>query len=290
MIETLNGFYETVNCKQQTSLKLYNNEEFENYPPHWHTHVEIIMPTENIYTLNCTNQEIRLREYDIIIVCPGCIHSITAPPSGKRIIFQPNLSNFRFIRENDVLVAAMSPFIVITPEEYPDIHEPIKNILLNIRDEYEKSAAFSEIDLYSKLLCIISLIGKNYSYIAEKNNDKEKKAVNQEEYIGKFMEICDYINDHCSEDLKLDDIAAKSGFSKYYFERLFKQYAGTSFYKYVNQRRIAMAEQLLVEPSNSVTDVAINCGFSSISSFIRMFKIIKGCTPTEFKDMYWNYV
>ena len=59
-----------------------------------------------------------------------------------------------------------------------------------------------------------------------------------------------------------------------------------SFYKYVNQKRIAKAAELLIEPKNSVTDVALSSGFPSLSSFIRMFKIVKGCTPTEFRNMY----
>jgi AraC-like DNA-binding protein len=79
-----------------------------------------------------------------------------------------------------------------------------------------------------------------------------------------------------------------SGFSKFHFERLFKQFTGTSFYKYVNQKRIVKAQEMLMEPNNTVTDVAVSCGFSSISSFIRMFKIHKGCTPSEFKNMYWK--
>ena len=58
---------------------------------------------------------------------------------------------------------------------------------------------------------------------------------------------------------------------------------------YVNQKRIAKAESMLVEPQYSVTEVASNCGFSSLSSFIRMFKIVKGCTPSDFRSMYWSH-
>ncbi len=56
MIESLNGIYETVNYKQSTSIKLYENDDFEDYPPHWHTTPEIIMPTENSYTVECYNE------------------------------------------------------------------------------------------------------------------------------------------------------------------------------------------------------------------------------------------
>ena len=65
MIETLNGFIETVNCKKSTTLKLYDNVEYEDYPSHWHSAIEIIMPLENYYTLNFNNKLVKLRENDI---------------------------------------------------------------------------------------------------------------------------------------------------------------------------------------------------------------------------------
>ncbi len=285
MIENLDGIFETVNYKQSTSLKLYDNTQYENYPMHWHPAIEIIMPVENGYKIVFSNGEVYLNEDDICVVCPGCVHSIIAPETGRRIIFQPNTSTLRFLRDIEVLFSILSPYCIITPKEYPNIHSKLKEKLIEIREEYMQNNAFSEVIIYSKLLEILALIGENYS--KGKNNNIGGPVV-REEYASKFMEVCDYINAHCSENLKLDDIANMSGFSKFYFERLFKQFAGTSFYKYVNQKRIAKAQELLIEPGISITDVALNCGFTSISSFIRMFKLHKGCTPTEFKSMYWG--
>ena len=85
--------------------------------------------------------------------------------------------------------------------------------------------------------------------------------------------------------MSLDDAANLAGFSKYHFTRLFKDFTGYSFYKYLNKKRIEHAERLLIDPEVLITEAALQSGFSSLSSFIRMFKIIKGCTPTEFRNM-----
>ena len=214
MIESLNGIFETINYKQSTSIKLYDNDEYEDYPTHWHTNPEIIMPTENIYTVECYNQIITLREGDIVLICPGCIHTLYAPEKGRRIIFQADINPLRFMKEIETLVTIISPLIVITPEDFPSIYDKVKSLLLEIKNEY------------------------------------------------------------------------LSGFSKFYFSRLFKQFTNVSFYKYVNQKRIEKAAEMLTEPNISITNVALSCGFESLSSFIRMFKIVKGCTPTEFRNMY----
>ena len=285
MIENLNGIFETVNCKQRTSLKLYDNDEYEDYPMHWHPAVEIVMPTENGYTMMFSNnKKVELREGDICFICPCCIHGIEAPPTGRRIIFQLNGTNLRFMKDVEVLLSVMSPYTIITPENFRDVHEELRRSMVEIKEEYMEGDSFSEVDIYAKVLNMLVLIGK--SYANRKEDTSSDKTAAQEEYIEKMLEVCNYIDMHCGEVLKLDDIANMSGFSKFYFERIFKQFTGKSFYKYVNYKRISKAEELLVEPDNTVTDVALSCGFSSISSFIRMFKLHKGCTPTEFKDMY----
>lgn len=285
MIESLNGIFETLNYKQSTSIKLYDNDEYEDYPAHWHTNPEIIMPTENIYTVECYNQIITLREGDIVLICPGCIHTLYAPEKGRRIIFQADINPLRFMKEIETLVTIISPLIVITPEDFPSIYDKVKSLLLEIKNEYLSSSSFSEVSIYSKTLEIITLIGRSRAATGMKtiSPDAPRK---QEEYIEKFIEICNYISAHCSDELNLEAVASMSGFSKFYFSRLFKQFTNVSFYKYVNQKRIEKAAEMLTEPNISITNVALSCGFESLSSFIRMFKIVKGCTPTEFRNMY----
>ena len=286
MIESLNGIFETINYKQSTSIKLYDNDEYEDYPAHWHTTPEIIMPTENIYTVEYYNQIITLREGDIILICPGCIHTLYAPEKGRRIIFQADINPLRFMKEIETLVTIISPLIVITPEDFPSIYDKVKSLLLEIKNEYlSSSTSFSEVSIYSKTLEIITLIGRSRAAagIETPSPDAPRK---QEEYIEKFIEICNYISAHCSDELNLEAVASMSGFSKFYFSKLFKQFTNVSFYKYVNQKRIEKAAEMLTEPNISITNVALSCGFESLSSFIRMFKIVKGCTPTEFRNMY----
>ena len=244
------------------------------------------MPTENIYTVECYNQIITLREGDIVLICPGCIHTLYAPEKGRRIIFQADINPLRFMKEIETLVTIISPLIVITPEDFPSIYDKVKSLLLEIKNEYLSSyTSFSEVSIYSKTLEIITLIGRSRAAAGMETPSPDAPR-KQEEYIEKFIEICNYISAHCSDELNLEAVASMSGFSKFYFSRLFKQFTNVSFYKYVNQKRIEKAAEMLTEPNISITNVALSCGFESLSSFIRMFKIVKGCTPTEFRNMY----
>lgn len=283
MIENLTGLHETVNYKADTQMRLYNNDEYENYPPHWHTPFELIMPTSSTYRVLCGEEDYLLHEGDILLICPGVVHELLAPPKGERIIFQPTLSQID-INELDVIVSMITPCILITPDEHPQIHHHIQNLMLQIRDEYFSSAPYAESLIYSKFLEILVYVGRYYAEIAQRNF--EAKNTKQKEYMDKFLFICNYINEHFSEDLTLEDVASLAGFSKYHFTRLFKQYSDTSFYKYLNQKRIAHAKNLLINQQLSVIEVALQSGFSNLSSFLRMFKIMTGYTPTEYRKMY----
>ena len=57
MIEILDGIREIANFKEGMHLCLYDNDNVEDYPPHWHAPIEIIMPIENTYRAVCDNVE-----------------------------------------------------------------------------------------------------------------------------------------------------------------------------------------------------------------------------------------
>lgn len=282
MIETLHGIQETVNFKENTNIRLYNNDEAENYPNHWHAPLEIVMPTQSSYRAVCNSITYDLREGDILMINPGVIHSLEAPPVGRRFIFQADYSILRGIKELESTLSSIAPAFLITPEDAPSAHAHIQQLIYAIADEYFSDAPMSEASIYAKLLEIFICIGRECSPTRRFDANTSKRK----EYTEKFAFICEYINEHCTENISLDDAARLAGFSKFHFSRLFKCFTNVSYYKYVNQKRIAFAENLLIDPQLSVTEVALRSGFDSLSSFIRMFKIIKGVTPTEFKSMY----
>ncbi len=285
MIEILEGIHETVNYKGNTRLRLYNNTEPENYPAHWHIPLEIIMPTRNSYEVTIGKQTFHLQVGDIIFIGSGVIHSLQAPCEGIRLILQADVSFFYQFHELETLFGIIYPVLTVTPENAPLIYTDIRQNLLDIAEEYFSERAMSEAAIYSRLMCITVLLGRNHTDCHVSFDAENQK---QKEYTDKFIHICHYIGEHCTEDLTLDEIANLAGFSKYHFTRLFKQFTNTTFYKYLNQKRISHAELLLTNPSISVTEVALQSGFSSLSAFIRMFKQIKLCTPTEFRNMYGN--
>ena len=93
MIEDLKGMKETI-AYGSSQFRLMKNQETEDYPPHWHTSIEIIMPLENGYQAVIGNECYTLNPLDLLFINSGEIHSLQAPATGKRLIFQAPLSLF----------------------------------------------------------------------------------------------------------------------------------------------------------------------------------------------------
>ena len=283
MIENLNGIHETVKYKENSNVKLFINAEAEDYPIHWHTPMEIIMPLEGSYTVQIGDDLVHLNESDIIFIASGVTHRLIAPDTGKRLIIQIEWAAVSKIRELNSILTLISPAITLTPESSGNIHSNIYKMLLDIADEYQNDSFLSEAVIYSKMLEVLVLIGRHHTASSCHFNVGRQK---QHDSLERFLSICEYIDAHCTEDLTLDEIAKIAGFSKYHFSRLFKQFTNNTFYKYLNQKRIELALILLADPEISVTETAIQAGFTNPSTFIRVFKAEKGCTPTEFRRMF----
>lgn len=224
-----------------------------------------------------------LNENDIIFIASGVKHRLIAPDTGKRLILQIEWSAVSKIKELNSILTLIAPAITLTPETSGNIHSNIRKLLLDIADEYQTDSFLSEAVIYSKMLEVLVLIGRHHTASSCHFNVGRHK---QQEYLERFLYICEYIDTHCTEDITLDEIAKIAGFSKYHFTRLFKQFTNNTFYKYLNQKRIELALTFLADPNISVTEAAMQSGFANPSTFIRVFKAEKGCTPTEFRKMF----
>lgn len=94
-------------------------------------------------------------------------------------------------------------------------------------------------------------------------------------------QVLSYIDEHFHEDLSLDLLANRFFISKYHLSREFNRLVGTSVYRYIIQKRLVMAKQMLGQGIPS-SEVYQHCGFGDYSNFYRAFKSEYGISPKEY--------
>jgi AraC-like DNA-binding protein len=96
----------------------------------------------------------------------------------------------------------------------------------------------------------------------------------------------EYMNQNFQKNITLPEIARLVNMTDVSFSRFFKTRTGITFIDSLLELRLGNASRLLIDTTQSVSEVAYNCGFNNISNFNRLFKKKKGCTPKEFRENY----
>lgn len=280
---TVEKTHEIVQYRDDSSVRIWYNEQNTGFDPHWHTALEVIMPVENYYDVTVGSGEYHIMPGELLVISPGEVHQLFAPPTGKRFIFLFDMSAISNIKGVSGILALLNGCLYITKSAYPQIYDDVYQLFMLMRNEYFSSDEFRDLSVCGHLLEFFVIYGKNHL----NNTDllSNVRVYKQKEYMQKFNTVLDYIDAHYTEELSLDDMADFSGFSKYHFTRLFKRYTDSTFYEYLSIKRIKAVEVLLAKSDLSITEIALQAGFSSISTFNRIFKQQKHCTPSEFRSL-----
>ncbi len=110
------------------------------------------------------------------------------------------------------------------------------------------------------------------------------------EYRSRLNRTIDYIQNHYDEDLNLTKLAEVACFSKFHFHRIFRAMVGETLNDFVQRIRLEKSIQKLTTDLNkSITEIALDCGFSCSQNFAKIFKARYGITPSIFRrEFKWN--
>lgn len=91
--------------------------------------------------------------------------------------------------------------------------------------------------------------------------------------------ITEWINSNLDRRLSIDDIAEKSGYSRWYLQKLFAHCHNETLARYIRKRKLAACVHALKNSSVPIIALAMKYHFESQQSFTRSFKQVMGCTP-----------
>ena len=141
---------------------------------------------------------------------------------------------------------------------------------------YYRDAERNRYGIYSCVYSIIDILYKYYSvpdYAA--STGREKFEV--------LEQMLHYIQDNSGQNLQLSDLAGKFYLSVGHVSRMFQRHLHTTFTNYLREVRLNNAYDLLLNTSQSVTEIAISCGFGSTNRLIEVFSKKYGVTPGKFR-------
>ena len=126
-------------------------------------------------------------------------------------------------------------------------------------------------------------------------SSSEKKAICAPKIINlhfdergnkKMTDVYTYIRENYFKPISLEKIAKVAKMSPFAFSRYFKKNSGAGFVEYLNRVRTNKACYLLRETEYQVQDIAVECGFASISNFNKQFRKTEGISPSDYRAQF----
>lgn len=275
--------HEIVNYRDSSTVRIWYNEQKEHYPLHWHNSLEIILPISDSYYVITNKTTHCIQAGEIYIIPPGELHALYPLPvsNGNRFVYLFDLGAMAHLNDFAGIQPLLATPFLLTGNNSPEIYTDVLDLLMRMQITYFRRELYNELSIYSLLMTMFVILGTNYS---NKLANADIQTGKQREYAKQFNDLLAYIDKHYMDALTLEDTAALMGFSKFHFSRLFKNYTGYTFCDYLNYRRIKATEELLPHAEMPITDIAMQVGFSSISTFNRLFRTYKKCSPSEYRS------
>ena len=167
-----------------------------------------------------------------------------------------------------------TPFAMVSPNEevYTQMYDAIKNIKAAETEKYE----YFQLKVYSDMYGLFYyLFSRKYIKILDVENKSKKYRA--------LVRVTNYIDEHYTEGISLDEVAGQTGISRYYVSHLFKELMNTTFVGYVNELRLNRAAMLLVTTDKPIIEIASISGFNNLSNFNRAFKMHFNKTPSAYR-------
>ncbi len=204
----------------------------------------------------------RIHRGEALMVFPHQIHSFEPSAYNKHLlcIFSPTLVKGYARRVQGKLptdnLFSPTPFYVERLASHARAHgrvseEEIKGVLYSLCGEFDANAHY-----------------------------RERRA----ERDGLLDKIFHFVENNYEGKCTLEALSAHTSYHYVYLSRYFKRCVGLSFTEYVNRYRINEAGYLLKNSEATVMAIALDCGFDSLRSFNRNFKLVTGMTPIEYRE------
>lgn len=277
------GEHEFVTYPENTSIRIWTGRVPDDYEQHFHSAVEVILPLKGEVTVCVTEEEYHVQAGEVIIIPAGCTHSLHMGEGSERELLLYEMNGVFTLKEFSALRQMMARPIYL--ECGHPCREQVREIFYEIIQVHRSGALLRNMHNYAQLLKIYAILGENYlttSATAAEMNSLQRHLSGEDA----FNRALDHLNKNYMDDMTLDSLAAYAGFSRYTLSRMFRQHTGATFTQYLSKRRVDMAMELLSSTRLPVTQVALQCGFNSIATFNRVFREVKGCTPTQYRVIY----
>lgn len=201
----------------------------------------------------------------------------------ERYIIQISPTFFR----NEVKYPEIISIFIRRPPDFSHLltmEEPVWNYIYDLVREMEKEYLGKR--LYWEM-CIGADLRKMFITVFRECANA-LSMMKMSSSAGIAYKVMNYLEHHYTEDISLDSVASALFLNKNYIAHVFKDETGSSPMDYTISLRMSHAKALLMETDQSISDIAVKCGYTDFTYFSKQFKKNTGLSPSMFRKAEIN--
>lgn len=257
---------------------------------HYHDYVELLYGLDCDADIWCNGKNFRLESGDLIIIHSKKPHTVMSRQETSTYVVIKFMPQILYAAEQSVLEFKYIVPFISDNDKYTNLFKKseiedslVPHAINDIITEWNNREYGFEVALRAYTMKIALWLIRHWS---KEITDSRIEIIDETtDAIHSIQKSIEYAQKHFSTANSFE-AAKKCNLSYSYFSRLFKRVMKKSFTEYVNYIRITEAERLLATTSTSITDIALDIGFSTTSYFIEKFKNQVHLTPKQFRQNF----
>ncbi len=277
---------------------LKGTKEHSSVPPHWHYYLEILFILEGTLEAVCDGAVYTMNPGDLIVFHPQSVHAMHRSPSMKDsedVHYFVVMADLNFLNITNRYRTRFSKLFRVAYQQNPSyIHfrreelqfYPVLQLLTHSLEEMRNKTYGYDVLICSNIATLLTYLMR---CLRGKGLDTDAIITSPDEFDDSIYSVSKYIEQHCGENLRVQDLADMCGMSYSYFAKLFRETYHQSCKEYIEFARLNKVTDLLLFTNLDLNYISQEAGFADCSHLIRTFKKWKGMTPKQWrKEMKTN--
>ncbi|WP_175639633.1 AraC family transcriptional regulator [Metabacillus schmidteae] len=242
---------------------------------HWHDRIEFLSVLKGKVHVYVGREDYILHENDLLLINSNEVHGVESDEGNTILLVQIPISFIKKCYKNieQERFQCLS-FLHDNQQQFNKIRTLLTQLCLTVK---EKKKSY-DLKVHSLLLDTIYHLVTNFKV---KNHHELKQT--SKKNIERMNRITDYIEKQYMHPLTLEELAETEQLTPTYLSRYFQQQMGQSFLKYLNGIRLKHALYYLLETDLPIIQIAMECGFTNLKAFHKLFKDTFHTTPHQYR-------
>lgn len=252
--------YQNENIGKSYSFRYGHHLAGYEVPLHIHEYSELLFVEKGNMTMNLDGKKMVVEEGNVLFVFPNQAHEYTK---------ETECDVYCFVFSNDYLHSFYRHYpncVPISPVVEADEH------MMMLMHRLERADS-------DNTVAITGLLNLMFAYLIEKTEFEHRHGDTKSLY----NRAINYISANYKNDFTLSDMARALGYHEKYLSSELHELTNMNFRTFLSTYRTDHARKLLATTRDTISEIALESGFSSINTFNRVFKETVGMTPSEYR-------